>query len=104
MKYLTLEKNVNPARVSAVSYGATAPMGDNSTPQGREQNRRVEIRLYSESITTGDDTTAAQAPTVAQSPRGPTAPTVTTAPKPPTASTAPIAPKTPTAPTGPKTP
>ena len=60
MKYLTLEKNVNPARVSSVSYGATAPVGDNSTAQGREQNRRVEIRLYTESITTGTATTAAQ--------------------------------------------
>jgi outer membrane protein OmpA-like peptidoglycan-associated protein len=60
MKYLTLEKNLNPARVSSVSYGATAPVGDNSTAKGREQNRRVEIRVYTESITTGADTTAAQ--------------------------------------------
>jgi outer membrane protein OmpA-like peptidoglycan-associated protein len=100
MKYLTLEKNVNPARLSSVSYGATAPVGDNSTPQGREQNRRVEIRLYSESITTGAATSAAQASTASA------APTVTTAPKPPAAPTA-IAPKTstaPIAPTGPKTP
>jgi len=94
MKYLTLEKNVNPARLSSVSYGATQPVGDNSTPQGREQNRRVEIRLYSESITTGAATSAAQASTAS------------TAPKPPTAPTA-IAPKTspaPLTPTGPKTP
>src|SRR4029453_14959185 len=62
MKYLTLEKNVNPARVSSVSYGATAPVGDNSTAQGREQNRRVEIRVYTESITTAAATTAAQPP------------------------------------------
>ena len=77
MKYLTLEKNVNPARVSSVSYGATAPVGDNSTAQGREQNRRVEIRLYTESITTGTATTAAQAPaarTAAQGPKPVTAP------------------------------
>src|SRR5262247_4555910 len=97
MKYLTLEKNVNPARVSSVSYGATAPMGDNSTPQGREQNRRVEIRLYSESITTASAASAAQASTAS---------TITSAPKPPAAPTA-IAPKTstpPIAPTGPKTP
>ena len=77
MKYLTLEKNVNPARVSSVSYGATAPVGDNSTAQGREQNRRVEIRLYTESITTGTATTAAQAAaarTPAQAPRAVTVP------------------------------
>ena len=100
MKYLTLEKNVNPARVSSVSYGATAPVGDNSTPQGREQNRRVEIRVYTESITT----TAAQAPTAATAPKTATAPTVTTTPKPPAPPTAAIAPKTPTAATAPKLP
>jgi outer membrane protein OmpA-like peptidoglycan-associated protein len=62
MKYLTLEKNINPARVTSVSYGATAPVGDNSTSQGRAQNRRVEIRVYKESITTGAAAAAAQAP------------------------------------------
>jgi outer membrane protein OmpA-like peptidoglycan-associated protein len=104
MKYLTLEKNVNPARVSSVSYGATAPVGDNSTTQGREQNRRVEIRVYIESITTGSATTAAQGPTAAIAPRAPTAPTVTTTPKPPAPPTAAIAPKTPAATTAPKAP
>src|SRR5262247_556111 len=82
MKYLTLEKNVNPARVSSVSYGATAPVGDNSTAQGREQNRRVEIRLYTESITTAAATTAtqpAEARPAAQSPTAPPKPA--TAPK-----------------------
>jgi peptidoglycan-associated lipoprotein len=86
MKYLTLEKNVNPARVSSVSYGATAPVGDNSTAQGREQNRRVEIRVYTESITTGAATTAAQppaAPTAAQAPRALTVPKTAAAPKAP---------------------
>ena len=110
MKYLTLEKNVNPARVSSVSYGATAPVGDNSTAQGREQNRRVEIRVYTESITTGAAPTAAQASTAAQAPRAPTAPTaaqtptVTSVPKPPAAPTTAIAPKTPTATPAPKVP
>ena len=99
MKYLTLEKNVNPARVSSVSYGATAPVGDNSTAQGREQNRRVEIRVYTEAITTGGAApTAAQASTAPQPPK---APTVTSAPKPPAAPTAAITPKTPAAATAP---
>src|SRR4030095_15554279 len=86
MKYLTLEKNVNPARESSVSYGATAPVGDNSTAQGREQNRRVEIRVYTESITTAAATTAAQppaAPTAAQGPKTGTVPKPATAPKTP---------------------
>jgi peptidoglycan-associated lipoprotein len=86
MKYLTLEKNVNPARVSSVSYGATAPVGDNSTAQGREQNRRVEIRVYTESITTAAATTAAQlpaAPTAGQAPKAVTVPKPAAAPKAP---------------------
>ena len=62
MKYLTLEKNLNPARVSSVSYGATAPVGDNSTAKGREQNRRVEIRVYTELVTTGAAAAATPAP------------------------------------------
>jgi outer membrane protein OmpA-like peptidoglycan-associated protein len=76
VKYLTLEKGVNPARVSSVSYGATAPVGDNSTAKGREQNRRVEIRVYTESITTGAATTAAQAPKAVPVPTTATAPKV----------------------------
>ena len=86
MKYLTLEKNVNPARVSSVSYGETAPVGDNSTAQGREQNRRVEIRVYTESITTAAAKTAAQppaAPTAAQAPKAVTGPKTGAAPKAP---------------------
>jgi outer membrane protein OmpA-like peptidoglycan-associated protein len=86
MKYLTLEKNVNPARVSSVSYGETAPVGDNSTAQGREQNRRVEIRVYTESITTAAAKTTAQppaAPTAAQAPRAATVPKTAPAPKAP---------------------
>ncbi|MET0503570.1 MAG: OmpA family protein [Candidatus Binatia bacterium] len=62
MKYLTLEKSINPARVSSVSYGATAPVGDNSTAKGREQNRRVEIRVYTELVTTGAAPAATPAP------------------------------------------
>jgi outer membrane protein OmpA-like peptidoglycan-associated protein len=98
MKYLTLEKNVNPARVSSVSYGATAPVGDNSTAQGREQNRRVEIRVYTESITTGAAPTAPQAPTAAIAPKTATAPTA------PTATQAPKAVPVPKTATAPKTP
>jgi outer membrane protein OmpA-like peptidoglycan-associated protein len=86
VKYLTLEKGVNPARVSSVSFGATAPVGDNSTAKGREQNRRVEIRVYTESITTGAAATSQQpaAPrTAAQAPKALPASKPATAPKAP---------------------
>jgi chemotaxis protein MotB len=36
---------VAPARLLAVSAGENRPRGDNSTPEGREQNRRIEVRL-----------------------------------------------------------
>jgi outer membrane protein OmpA-like peptidoglycan-associated protein len=36
-----------------VSYGAGKPVADNSTPDGRRKNRRVEILVYQERIATG---------------------------------------------------
>jgi outer membrane protein OmpA-like peptidoglycan-associated protein len=50
-RYLITEKKMDPLRVVAVSYGETAPSADNSTNQGRGKNRRVEILVYRENIT-----------------------------------------------------
>jgi peptidoglycan-associated lipoprotein len=50
-RYLILQKKVDPMRVTPVSYGESAPVGDNSTPQGRAKNRRVEILVYRDGIT-----------------------------------------------------
>jgi outer membrane protein OmpA-like peptidoglycan-associated protein len=49
-RYLITQKGVNPLRVTAVSYGERAPLANNSTPQGRRKNRRVEIQVYKEMI------------------------------------------------------
>ena len=38
-------KMILPDRISAVSYGSTRPMADNSTPENRAKNRRVEVIL-----------------------------------------------------------
>ena len=36
----------DPARISAEGRADADPIGDNAKPEGREQNRRIEIVLY----------------------------------------------------------
>jgi choice-of-anchor C domain-containing protein len=36
---------VSAARITAKGFGATAPVATNETPEGRQRNRRVEVRL-----------------------------------------------------------
>jgi outer membrane protein OmpA-like peptidoglycan-associated protein len=50
-RYLIGRKGMEPLRVTAVSYGARAPLADNTTLEGRRKNRRIEILVYRESIT-----------------------------------------------------
>jgi chemotaxis protein MotB len=38
-------EGVDPSRMIAISYGEHAPVDDNSTPEGRAGNRRIDIRL-----------------------------------------------------------
>jgi hypothetical protein len=45
-RYLITKKNLDPLRVVPVSYGQSAPVEDNKTPQARAKNRRVEILVY----------------------------------------------------------
>ncbi len=40
----------NPASLVAVGYGSTQPISNNATPEGRSQNRRVDLILYSEKM------------------------------------------------------
>lgn len=54
--YLITNKGIDPMRVSVVSYGERNPLGDNATPQGRHKNRRVEISVYKETITSAPGT------------------------------------------------
>ncbi|HEY6997714.1 MAG TPA: OmpA family protein [Candidatus Binatia bacterium] len=70
-RYLILQKKVDPMRVTPVSYGESTPVADNSTPQGRAKNRRVEILVYREGITSEPAVAAApasQQPTTPQAP------------------------------------
>ena len=45
VRELGRQGNVDPAMLSAVSKGESAPVADNSTEQGREANRRIEIEF-----------------------------------------------------------
>lgn len=43
-KYL-IKKGVKPENVVTEWFGDTKPIADNSTPQGRQKNRRVEMKI-----------------------------------------------------------
>jgi OmpA-OmpF porin, OOP family len=40
-----IKKGIRPERIRAKGYGATQPVADNSTDEGRQQNRRTEVRI-----------------------------------------------------------
>jgi outer membrane protein OmpA-like peptidoglycan-associated protein len=58
-RYLITQKKMDPLKVVSVSYGESAPLQDNSTGQGRAKNRRVEILLYRDGITSTPSPAAA---------------------------------------------
>jgi chemotaxis protein MotB len=45
MMALLENPKLDPARFSSVGYGEYKPIADNATPEGREQNRRVEVSI-----------------------------------------------------------
>ncbi len=43
-----IEKGISANRIKAVGYGETQPVADNSTTQGKQKNRRTEVRIIKE--------------------------------------------------------
>src|SRR3990172_6231380 len=73
-RYLITQKKMDPLRVVTVSYLENAPMVENSSAQGRGKNRRVEILLYRDGITSAaaaSSATPAAEPQAAQPPQQP---------------------------------
>jgi outer membrane protein OmpA-like peptidoglycan-associated protein len=58
-RYVTTKTATEPVQVIPVSYGKSAPLSANNTAQGRAKNRRVEILVYREVITSSPATPAA---------------------------------------------
>jgi len=58
-RYLITQKKIDPLKVVSVSYGESAPLQDNSSSQGRAKNRRVEILVYRDGITSAPSAAAA---------------------------------------------
>lgn len=44
-KYLVMRHDIRPNLIETVGYGETKPVADNDTDEGKQKNRRVEIRL-----------------------------------------------------------
>jgi outer membrane protein OmpA-like peptidoglycan-associated protein len=46
INYLASKKKVDKKRLTAKGYGDTKPIADNSTPEGRDKNRRVDFTVF----------------------------------------------------------
>jgi outer membrane protein OmpA-like peptidoglycan-associated protein len=45
VKTLLVQRGVQGSRISILGYGESRPVATNATPEGRQMNRRVEIRI-----------------------------------------------------------
>jgi chemotaxis protein MotB len=51
LRLLVNEGGLDPTRISAAGFGEYRPVGDNSTPEGRKKNRRVDLIVLQSSTT-----------------------------------------------------
>lgn len=45
VKTYLMARGISADRITATGYGSTKPVADNTTPQGKAKNRRVEFKL-----------------------------------------------------------
>ena len=46
MRRFLVEKGIEMNRINSIGLGDIKPSADNTTPKGREQNRRVMVRFF----------------------------------------------------------
>jgi len=59
-RYLASKSATDPLQVIPVSYGESAPLAANTSAKGRAENRRVEILVYRDVVTSSAPTAAAE--------------------------------------------
>jgi outer membrane protein OmpA-like peptidoglycan-associated protein len=95
-----IEQGVSPDLISAMGYGQSKPVASNDTPQGRAQNRRVEIVVLNPPSPSAPSEGTASAATGPETPP-PSASALPPATTPPPSSPAPTEPPAPATPAAP---
>ena len=62
VRYFTENRGFDPKMIYAAGFGDTRPVADNSTPEGRAMNRRVDIKILYDSTPPSDEADSPETP------------------------------------------